>query len=235
MARTLQVVPPTPTPRPARKRAGRYHHGDLRRALLQAAVRTIDRQGVDSLTLRAVGDTLGVSRTALYRHFRDKSSLLAAVAAEGFRTLRAHLAEAWEAGGRGPAGFAAMGRAYVRFAIVHPAHYRVMFGGFRPDERCAPELQEAGAAAFDALVDALDALQQAGLVRRDDLRTQAAFVWATVHGVAMLAIDRQLGPDPAAGDALADYAVAALFSGLAAAGASASDTGAAPMRDARPS
>ena len=63
---------------PARKRADRYHHGDLRRALLQAAVRTIRSHGVDGLTLRGVGSTLGVSRTALYRHFTDKAALLAA-------------------------------------------------------------------------------------------------------------------------------------------------------------
>ena len=95
--------------RPARKRANRYHHGDLRRALLQAAVRTIGAHGIDGLTLRAVGSSLGVSRTALYRHFADKAALLAAVAAEGFRMLRVQLEEAWERGGRGRAGFDAMG------------------------------------------------------------------------------------------------------------------------------
>lgn len=206
---------PSSAPRPARKRANRYHHGDLRHALVGAAVRTIDRHGVEALTLRAVGDTLGVSRTALYRHFRDKASLLAAVGAEGFRTLRAHLAAAWDEQGDGRVGFAAMGNAYVRFAISHPSYYRVMFGGFRPDERCEVDLKEAGASAFQALVDALAAQQQAGLVRPDDLRTQASFVWATVHGIAMLAIDRQLGPDPAGGEALVAYAVDAMVSGLA--------------------
>src|SRR5512145_1581524 len=98
MARRLSAAP-------ARKRADRYHHGDLRRALLQAAVRTIGTHGIDGLTLRAVGSSLGVSRTALYRHFADKAALLAAVAAEGFRTLRVELEEAWEGGGRGRAGF----------------------------------------------------------------------------------------------------------------------------------
>jgi AcrR family transcriptional regulator len=209
----------TPSPRPARKRAGRYHHGDLRRALIDAAVRTIDRQGVQALTLRAVGDALGVSRTALYRHFRDKSSLLAAVAAEGFRSLRADLATAWEQGPDPRSGFMGMGRAYVRFAITHPSHYRVMFGSFRPDMRadepCEADLNDAGLNAFQVLVDALDEQQRAGLIRRDDLRTQAAFIWASVHGIAMLAIDRQLGPDPEVGEALARYAVDVLSSGIA--------------------
>jgi AcrR family transcriptional regulator len=199
---------------PARKPAGSYHHGDLRRALIRAAVETIDRDGVDAMTLRAVGETLGVSRTAPYRHFKDKAALLAAVAAEGFRTLSAQLAEAWDERGGGRPGFAAMGRAYVRFAIDHPSHYRVMFGGFTPDERSELELRDAGAGAFQVLVDALADQQAAGTVRRDDLRQQASFVWASVHGIAMLAIDRQLGPDPEAGYALAIYAVDALAMGL---------------------
>ena len=91
-------------PRPARKRPDRYHHGDLQRALVQEALRTIQAQGVEGLTLRAVGKALGVSRTALYRHFADKSALLSAVAREGFRTLRLELLAAWTDGGGGRKG-----------------------------------------------------------------------------------------------------------------------------------
>src|SRR6185295_18921695 len=112
----------------ARKPADQYHHGDLRRALLQAALRTIQKQGVHALTLRAVGEELGVSRSALYRHFADKAALLTVVAREGFRMLRLELEGAWERAGKGRAGFDAMGEAYVRFAVAEPAHYRVMFG-----------------------------------------------------------------------------------------------------------
>src|SRR5712691_13247353 len=102
--------------RPARKPTDRYHHGDLRRALVQEAVHTIQAKGVDGVTLRAVGQKLGVSRTALYRHFSDKSALLAAVAGEGFRTLRLELIKAWEHGGRGIEAFEEMGDAYERIA-----------------------------------------------------------------------------------------------------------------------
>ena len=179
-------------PRPRRKRPDRYHHGDLRRALVQEAVRTIQRHGVEGLTLRAVGQALGVSRTALYRHFADKSALLAAVAREGFRTLRLELVGAWEEGGRGPEAFDAMGVAYVRFAVTHPSHYRVMFGGFVDARAADPDLEEEAAAAFRMLVDALVAQQSAGLLREDDPSQLARFIWAIVHGVAMLAIDGQL-------------------------------------------
>src|SRR6202045_5219073 len=83
--------------RPRKKmRADRYHHGDLRRALLEEALRTIHTHGVEQLTLRTVGHRLGVSRSALYRHFSSKQALLAAVGREGFRTLRLALTEAWE-------------------------------------------------------------------------------------------------------------------------------------------
>jgi AcrR family transcriptional regulator len=176
----------------ARKPANQYHHGDLQRALLQAAVRTIQKQGVHALTLRAVGEELGVSRTALYRHFADKAALLAAVAREGFRMLRIELEAAWASGGKGRRGFEAMGEAYVRFAIAQPAHYRVMFGS--RDAHCAPdpELQEEGTRAFLALLNALVELQRAGLVRQDDAEQQAHFIWALVHGISMLAIDGAL-------------------------------------------
>ena len=108
--RKLDIMARRSSGKPARKRADRYHHGDLRRALLQAAVRTIQSHGVDGLTLRGVGSALGVSRTALYRHFTDKAALLTAVAAEGFRMLREETARAWEDGGRGFSGFEAMGK-----------------------------------------------------------------------------------------------------------------------------
>ena len=197
-----------------RKPRARYHHGDLRRALLQEAARTIRDEGIDAVTLRAVGQRLGVSRTALYRHFADKSALLAAVAREGFQTFRQELQDAWDQGGGGLNGFNAMGAAYHRFAVANPAHYRVMFGGFRDFCERDPGLEADGAAAFTVLVDALIALQRDGLVRLDEPRALAEFIWATVHGVAMLAIDGQLGPDPSAADALSRLALDRLATGI---------------------
>lgn len=204
---------PSRSARPARKRPDRYHHGDLRRALLQAAVRMIRTHGVESLTLRAVGSSLGVSRTALYRHFSDKAALLAAVAAEGFRMLRIELEEAWNQGGRGRAGFEAMGVAYVRFAVAHPSHYRVMFGA-DIRENGTPELAEEGTRSFQVLVDSLIAQQEHGIVRGDDPMQMARFIWANVHGIAMLALDRRIEPDQV--EPLTRYAIERLHTGTAA-------------------
>jgi AcrR family transcriptional regulator len=201
---------------PRKKPAGQYHHGDLRRALIDQALRTIDKLGMEGLTLRAVGEALGVSRTALYRHFSDKQALLAAVAREGFRTLRLALVDAWERNGRGLAGFDAMADAYLQFAVAHPSHYRVMFGRFGESSERDPELAEEAKGAFQALVDALVALQRDGEFRKDDPLLQAQFVWSVTHGVAMLVIDGQIREGDHAGVALNRYAAERIQTGIAA-------------------
>jgi AcrR family transcriptional regulator len=191
----------------------RYHHGNLHRGLLDEAVAMIAAEGVEGLTLREIGARLGVSRTALYRHFTDKRALLEAVATEGFRTLREQLVAAWEGGGRGLAALDAMGVAYVRFAVANPSHYRVMFGGSVDPGVLRAELGIEAAGALQALVDALIALQRDGLVRGDDPATMARFVWAVVHGVAMLGIDGRLRA-PIGVETLMSYAVERLRSGI---------------------
>lgn len=207
----------SPPGRPRRKRAGRYHHGDLRRALIDEVLRTIGRDGVEAVTLRTVGEALGVSRTALYRHFSSKQALLAAVASEGFRTLRLALVDAWESHGRGWAGFEAMGRAYLAFAAAHPSHYRVMFGPFVVQPGAGDrELGEEAAAAFQALVDALIDQQRAGQVRNDDPQMMARFVWSVTHGIATLVIDERLPEHDPSGAALNQYAAERLRAAIAA-------------------
>jgi AcrR family transcriptional regulator len=199
--------------RPRKKHPSRYHHGDLRRALVEQALRTIQAEGVRGLTLRGVAERLGVSRTALYRHFTDKKALLAEVAREGFRTFRLELVEAWERGGGGRQAFEDMGLAYVRFAVANPSHYRVMFGGFVVVAADAA-LQQEAAGAFQALVDAIVSLQQQGLMRADDPLQLARFIWALVHGVAMLIIDAVLHGPGVDAEALARFAVRRVFDGV---------------------
>ncbi len=201
--------------RARRKTNSPYHHGDLRRALLDEALVTISDEGVAGVTLRAIGARLGVSRSALYRHFADKRALLAAVATEGFRELRQQLVAAWETGGRNDGAFRAMGVAYVRFAVANPSHYRVMFGGFVDIQAPDAELVVEAEGAFQALVDALAALQREAIVRRDDTVLMARYVWALVHGIAMLGIDRGLR-EPAAVEELMRYAFKRLRTGIAA-------------------
>jgi AcrR family transcriptional regulator len=198
--------------RPRRKPRDRYHHGDLRRALLDEALRTIQQDGVDALTLRTIGLRLGVSRTALYRHFTDKRALLSAVATEGFRLLTERLLQAWSKGGL--RRFDAMGVAYIRFAMANPSHYRVMFGGFVDDGPRDEDLKRESTAAFQALVDPLVALQKDGAVRKDDPLLLARFIWAAVHGVSMLIIDGQLPHQQSDIDALIQFTVERIHTGI---------------------
>jgi AcrR family transcriptional regulator len=200
-------------PRAGKKPAKPYHHGDLRRALLDEALRTIQTQGVEHLTLRTVGERLGVSRSALYRHFADKQSLLATVGREGFRKLRQVIADAWEKNGRGRLGFEAMGRAYMQFAVAHPSHYRVMFGRFIESAAKDDDFVAEAKAAFQVLVDALIEQQNAGGIRNDDPVQMARFVWAVVHGTAMLAIDGQV-PGADQREALELYSVERIYASI---------------------
>src|SRR5215472_10655963 len=200
-------------PRAGKKSAKPYHHGNLRRALLDEALRTIQMHGVEHLTLRTVGERLGVYRSALYRHSADKQSLQATVGKEGFRMLRQAIADAWERNGRGRVGFQAMGKAYVQFAVEHPSHYRVMFGGFIESAVKDDHFVAEAKAAFQVLVDVLVEQQNAGDIRRDDPPLMARFVWALVHGTAMLAIDGQL-PEAAHREALEHYMFERLYASI---------------------
>jgi AcrR family transcriptional regulator len=204
---------PVPAARPRRKPRDRYHHGNLRRALLDEALRTIRREGVEGLTLRTIGLRLGVSRTALYRHFADKRALLSAVATEGFRRLRERLLEAWGSGG--VRGFNATGVAYIRFAMANPSHYRVMFGGFVDSAPRDEDLTREATAAFQTLVDSLVALQKEDAVRQEDPLQMARFIWAAVHGISMLIIDGQLPHQEAQIDGLIQFAVEHIHTGVA--------------------
>jgi AcrR family transcriptional regulator len=217
------------TAAPQRKPRNAYHHGHLRQALVDQAVQTIRADGVEALTLRDVGVQLRVSRTALYRHFADKQALLAAVATEGFRAFRIALSTAWEGAGRGRAGFLAQGGTYIRFALDNPSHYRVMFGGYVSKDDGESEFAREGEAAFRVLVDALIELQQQGLVRPGDALQLALFVWASVHGTAMLAIGGQLRRRDVSLDELVAFAVERVWDGVAAY----NETG-LPRRQARP-
>jgi AcrR family transcriptional regulator len=177
-----------------KKPQGSYHHPDLEQALVDAAIRTIGKRGVDALTLRDIGTQLGVSRTAIYRHFEDKSALLARVSLEGFRRFRRALEAARDgARKRGAEPIEEMGVAYVRFALTNEAHYKTMFGDtFEAPDRY-PELNQEGRAAFEVLLDTVVQEQAAGRIdpHQEPLRL-ARLLWATVHGIATLGMAGRL-------------------------------------------
>jgi AcrR family transcriptional regulator len=178
---------------PMTSRTNTYHHGDLRAALLAEAAVMIAESGAASLTMRAIGRRLGVSRSAPYRHFQDKRALLVAVASSGFERLNQRL-ESVDGGGPG-AGverLRRLGEAYVRFALENPAHYRLMYGKEALTRDDLPELREPANALFDRLVGLFQAHQESGDLEKQDPRAQAYVAWGAVHGLASLIIEGQI-------------------------------------------
>lgn len=171
----------------------KYHHGNLRAALLTEATAMIEVGGVESLTMRELGGRLGVSRAAPYRHFPDKSALLVAVAAAGFERLRERLEGVGAGAPRSSVErFRRMGEEYVRFALENPTHYRLMYGKEAIAREDQPELRQAAGALLDQLVKVIRAYQRTGGIKKKDPRRQAYVAWGAVHGLASLLIEGQI-------------------------------------------
>ena len=183
----------------------RYHHGDLRAALVDAGLDELAGGDAGDLSLRAIARKVGVSATAVYRHFPDKTALIAALCAEGDRLLGAASRRAQELAGGGRAGFDATGRAYVRFALDHPALFRLMMGRFRGVPGGSGEA-ESGSAGLRLLVENVAALSSPELSPAD-LTVRALQSWALVHGLAMLMLDGIVPAD----ESLIDAVIAAPF------------------------
>ena len=172
-----------------RKKAA-YHHGDLRRALLDAALRLIDKQGLQALSLREVARRAGVTHGAPYHHFADRASLLAALAEDGFEQLVAAMKSEQAKSRPAPdEQLAAVGRGYVAFALAHPAYFKVMF---RPELSGGRPPYTGGARAYQVLVESVTALQRANRARAVDRDLLVLCSWSLVHGLASLWLDGPL-------------------------------------------
>ena len=165
-----------------------YHHGDLPQTLMSLALKHIEESGTESLSLRALARDAGVSATAPYRHFPSKHSLLAAVATEGFRALRAQLEAAVSASDDPWAQFLAVGTTYIRQAQSNPTTYQLMFGSVLGDFSQYDDLQVEAAATFSVV----EGVAQRLINSRELSMTAnqlAGAAWAAVHGIASLSID----------------------------------------------
>jgi AcrR family transcriptional regulator len=172
-----------------------YHHGDLRNALVNEALRLLEKDGSTGFTLRDLGKRVGVSYAAPYSHFEDKRALLAAVAAVGCDQLTAALQTAIKDKTDPTEEFLSMGLAYVQFGLDHPSLYRLMFTAWEltpEDKEKYAELNEASERAFKTLTDMLERLKQSGFIRPGMLEADGLAVWANVHGIASLAIDGRI-------------------------------------------
>jgi AcrR family transcriptional regulator len=168
-----------------------YHHGDLRAAVIAAGLERLAEGDAGELGLRALARDVGVSATALYRHFPDKEALLDALAEEGLRRLGALQAQAWLKAGGGRAGFKATGIAYVRFAHDEPALFRLSFTRQLPDRKGEDE-GDGGEVAYNLLRAGVGEVFPA-----ESVDAAALHAWALVHGLAMLVLDRRVEWDEA--------------------------------------
>src|ERR1700730_15135249 len=171
-----------------------YHHGALRDALLEAAERVLERDGLSGLTLRAVAREAGVSHAAPTHHFGDLTGLVSELAAIGFRQFNTAMAAAGAAGTSQMEKALARAKAYVAYAQAHPGMYGLMFRTERIDMK-RPSLHEAASAAFAGLAGAIaDARHEQSSDQALTLEQAAAIVraWSLVHGFTMLLLDGRL-------------------------------------------
>ncbi len=171
----------------------RYHHGDLRAALLRAAEAELTASGVEGFSLRSVAKRAGVSHAAPAHHFHDVGGLLTALAAEAFRRLNAaQAAREAVAAGDARTQLVAAGLGYVDFALGNPGLFRLIFSSQKPDF-ASDELSAEAQQAYGHLLTQVTAA--GGKVRQDKLATpDVAAVWASAHGLADLIAAGRLGP-----------------------------------------
>ena len=204
----------------------RYHHGDLRRTLVAAALALLTETQDWGFSLREVARRAGVSHTAPYNHFHSKQDLLAAVAASGYDLLRVRMQEAAVPADGAAATLKAIGVAYVRFGVEHPAHYRLMFGPALTVGKSGelPPVTAEAAAGAKALLSGVirqgasdGSFQIAGDAQAVEGAALAA--WSLVHGLTMLLIDGFAGTgaaaNPAAAEQIAGHVSQLLLDGLA--------------------
>ncbi len=179
----------------------RYHHGDLRAALLAEGLRLVESSGADAISLREVARATGVSATSVYRHFPDKRALMTALAQEGVRRLGEAQRRAADAAGTGTAAFSATGVAYVHFALANPGLFRLTFT-YPGIDVGDPTSDAAASLLHDHALDmAHGDARQARIV--------ALRAWALVHGLALLMLDGRVPPS----DALIDAAIGSVVIG----------------------
>ncbi|WP_163834831.1 TetR/AcrR family transcriptional regulator [Spartinivicinus ruber] len=175
-----------------------YHHGNLRSAVLAAALTRLTSEGPEKLSLRGLARDVGVSATALYRHFSDKDALLVTLAKEGFDCLSQAIATAQQQAVNPAESLLAAGRAYVQFALTHPQQYRLMFGRYFCGEDANPpeDLDSAANQAYQVLANIIEQGIESRQFTAKLAKVHAVAAWSMVHGLASLLIDGLLVNSP---------------------------------------
>jgi AcrR family transcriptional regulator len=196
-----------------------YHHGDLRQAIVKAALEILNETQSLEFSLRELARRAGVSHNAPYKHFADKRELLAAVSAAGFEMLTKRMARKIASTSDPRAQMFAMSRAYIDHGVENPALYALMFGSYLGGpERSRPAVELAEAEKAKALLAGVIVAGGLGRIIPDHESKIAGAIlawWALVHGLTLLLADGLVGPKKKSG-ALGDRLVQGLLDGLAA-------------------
>jgi AcrR family transcriptional regulator len=171
----------------------KYHHGDLKNALIEAGVDILAEEGVGGLSLRKVAGRAGVSHAAPYAHFTDKQALIAAISTEGYRRIYEQMETIIEKYSGTPLRqLVEVACAYVEFARVDPAHFKVTFSSAIEKEKDYPAFVEQSQKTLQLVIQVVETCQSAGVLKPGPADAAAVSVWSAVHGLASLLIENQI-------------------------------------------
>jgi AcrR family transcriptional regulator len=164
-----------------------YHHGDLRRRLVEEAITMLREGGLESLSLRRLAERVGVSQTALYHHFQDKQGLLCAMGEEGISRFDAALQQGIPSGASPEVRFEHFITSYVRFALGYPELYELMFGRTTWRGGTTASFEQAARSSFRSYAEMVAALQKSGQLSSSlNALRLAQVIWGTLHGLCRM-------------------------------------------------
>lgn len=179
----------TEVTKPQRKAKDSYRHGDLKEALIHAALSSIKKTGEIEFSLRDLAEKLGVSHPAAYRHFSSKKEILFEIAHIGFTKLNEKFFNILS---QDPKDIVSLGVAYVQFAVENPIHFKIMFHPDLKIDHKHPEMVSVGAKAFLFLKDCVENNKHDGEYSDSSVEDLSIAAWSLVHGLAVLAVNGNL-------------------------------------------
>jgi AcrR family transcriptional regulator len=171
----------------------KYHHGDLKQALIESGMKILKEEGVNALTLRSAARAAGVSHSAPYSHFADKQALLAAISTMGFNDLYDRITTTVMEFRNSPRELLTeTGWTYIQFAVSETNCFKLMFSGILEDEHSYPEFMAAVQKTYQKLVDVVVICQEGKVLRSGPQEENAIAVWSLVHGFVSLYLEQQI-------------------------------------------